>query len=293
MTGANGQLGSELQASCPENVTLIATDCDTLDLVDANSIRTALANYHPDVVINAAAYTAVDKAEIDVERAYAVNHLAVLQLAQAITSINESCLKPVYLLHISTDFVFDGSKSCPYQATDTTKPLGVYGASKLAGEQAIQQYCPSAAIVRTSWLYSVYGHNFVKTILRLLNERDSLSVVADQIGAPTWTKTLAETLWTLAIKQPSGIFHCSDNGVASWYDFAVAIQEEAFALGLIKNMIPIKPLPSEGYPTPAQRPSFSVLDKRDTEILLDSTLPHWRTSLRSMLTELKQKSTTS
>jgi dTDP-4-dehydrorhamnose reductase len=261
-------------------------------MAQAEQVSMALAMHRPDVIINAAAYTAVDKAESDTENAYASNHLAVSTLAQAVSEWNQSKQQhPIYLLHVSTDFVFDGKQSIPYTPTDPTHPQGVYGDSKLAGEHAVQAYCPTAGIVRTAWLYSVYGNNFVKTILRLASERDALGVVVDQIGSPTWTRTLADTLWAFVTQKPPGIFHCSDNGVASWYDFAIAIQEEALALGLIKKLIPVTPLRTEEYPTPARRPAFSVLDKRTTEDRLGYKLPYWRNSLREMLMELKQKTT--
>ncbi len=285
LTGANGQLGSELQATCPTNVTLIPTDYTTLDITRAEHVKAALTAHQPDAIINAAAYTAVDKAETDVERAYAINHTAAVTLAQ------EAAQRGMYLLHISTDFVFDGLQSSPYASDATTQPLSVYGASKRAGEQAIQTHCPHAAIVRTSWLYSAYANNFVKTMLRLMAERDSLGVVADQVGTPTWTRTLSTTLWSFIAQKPQGIFHCADNGVASWYDFAVAIQEEAMALGLLSKAIPIKPLRTAEYPTPAHRPTYSVMDKRATENTLGYTFPHWRTTLRQMLAQLQQQAT--
>lgn len=283
VTGAHGQLGSELQATCPAHITLIPTDRDTLDITQTAQVVAALEQHRPDVVINAAAYTAVDKAETDTANAYLINHAAAHVFAA------QAALFGYYLLHISTDFVFDGLQSTPYLPNATAHPVGVYGASKLAGEQSVQEHCPSAAVVRTSWLYSAYGNNFVKTMLRLMRERDALGVVADQTGTPTWTGTLATTLWTFIAQKPQGIFHCADNGVASWYDFAVAIQEEALALGLLDKAIPIKPLRTEEYPTPARRPAFSVMDKRATEALLGYTLPHWRVSLRQMLMELKQQ----
>lgn len=282
LTGANGQLGSELQATCPAHLTLIPTDHDTLDITQVAQISAALDTYQPDVLINAAAYTAVDKAETDSERAYAINQHAAAELAK------QAAQRGIYLIHLSTDFVFDGQQSTPYQPDTLTYALSVYGASKLAGEQAVSDYCASACIVRTSWLYSTYGNNFVKTMLRLMRERDNLGVVADQIGTPTWTRTLAATLWAFIPQKPQGIYHCADNGVASWYDFAVAIQEEALALGLLHNPIPLKPLRTAEYPTPARRPAFSVMDKRTTEALLGYTLPHWRVSLRQMLAQLQQ-----
>ncbi|OQX16627.1 MAG: dTDP-4-dehydrorhamnose reductase [Thiothrix lacustris] len=286
LTGAHGQLGSELQATCPAGITLIATDRDTLDITQPQQVINALEQHRPDVVINGAAYTAVDKAETDTANAYLINHAAAHVFAA------QAALFNYYLLQISTDFVFDGLQSTPYLPNAIAKPLGVYGASKLAGEQAVLEQCPTACVVRTSWLYSAYGNNFVKTMLRLMRERDSLGVVADQIGTPTWTGTLAATLWSFIAQKPQGIFHCADNGVASWYDFAVAIQEEALALGLLDKAIPIKPLRTDEYPTPARRPAFSVMDRRATETLLGYTLPHWRTSLRQMLIQLKQQHVT-
>lgn len=277
LTGANGQLGRELQATCPAFVTLVATDRDTLDITDPVQINHLLATHQPDAIINAAAYTAVDKAESDVAAAYAINQYGAGHLAQAAAAHDS------YLMHISTDFVFDGSQPVPYLPADTARPLGVYGASKLAGEQQIQEKLPAACIVRTAWLYSVYGNNFVKTMLRLMRERDSLGVVCDQTGTPTWTGTVADTLWSLLEQRVSGVWHCTDNGTASWYDFAVAIQEEALALGLLQRVVPIRPLRTAQYPTPAHRPAYSVLDRSRIEQQLGIALPHWRVSLRRML----------
>lgn len=285
ITGANGQLGRELQATCPSDIQLIATDRAELDITDANQVQHALAAYQVDAVINAAAYTAVDKAETETKQAYAINQHAAANLAQACAQ------QQVYLLHISTDFVFDGQQVQAYQPDSTAQALSVYGASKLAGEQAVLAQHPQAAVVRTAWLYSAYGHNFVKTMLRLMRDKPELGVVADQIGTPTWTHTLAVCAWSFIKQQPQGIYHCADNGVASWYDFAVAIQEEAHALGLLENCIAIKPLRTDEYPTPAQRPAFSVMDKRATEQQLGYTLPHWRTNLRKMLMTLQQVDT--
>ncbi|MEN9501985.1 MAG: dTDP-4-dehydrorhamnose reductase [Pseudomonadota bacterium] len=284
LTGANGQLGSELQATCPVEFSIIATDRDNLDITSPEQIAHYLDTQQPSVVINAAAYTAVDKAETDTDNAYAINHLAALHLAQACAQ------RGIYLLHVSTDFVFDGEQTTPYATTAPTAPLGVYGESKLYGEQAVLEYHPRACIVRTSWLYSAYGNNFVKTMLRLMAERENIGVVYDQIGTPTWTGTLAHTLWAFVVQKPQGILHCADNGVASWYDFALAIQEEAQALNLLTKAIPIKPLRTVEYPTPAKRPAFSVMDKRATENLLGYLLPHWRVSLRQMLNALASES---
>ena len=281
VTGANGQLGSELKATCPAHFELILTDANELDITNTVQIQQNLAQTQPDILINAAAYTAVDKAETDTALAFAINATAVEYLAQA------TAQQHIYFLQISTDFVFDGTASTPYTTDAALNPLGVYGASKAQGEQLTQQVNPQAAIVRTSWLYSAYAANFVKTMLRLMAEREQLGVIADQIGTPTWTNTLAQTLWQFCKQRPSGIWHCADNGVASWYDFAVAIQEEALVLGLLSKTIPIKPLRTAQYPTPAKRPAYSVMDKQATETLLGATLPHWRVSLRSMLKQLK------
>lgn len=289
VTGANGQLGYELQHTVPRDVELTATDHQTLDITNAAQIAAALAQYQPDLVINAAAYTAVDKAESDQANAQCLNGDAAGLLAQAVANANQ--VKPTRFVHISTDFVFDGSSSLPYAPDAATAPLGIYGATKLNGERQIQQHLPEALIIRTSWLYSTHGHNFVKSMLRFMQEREQLSVVYDQVGSPTWARTLANTIWVLVAKNATGILHCSDNGVASWYDFAVTIQEEAYRLGMLNNRIPINPIRSSAYPTPAKRPAFSVMDKSLTEERLGYRLPYWRDSLQSMLTELNQSTT--
>lgn len=285
ITGANGQLGYELQHTCPAHIRIIATDYQTLDITDAGQIQAALATHQPDCVINGAAYTAVDKAETDRDAAYAINATAAGLMAEAIAQ----SAKPIRLVHISTDFVFDGSQSLPYATDAATNPLGVYGASKQQGEALIQQHLPQALLIRTSWLYSTHGHNFVKSMLRLMKEKEQLGVVYDQVGTPTWARTLAQTIWRLIDQNTSGLLHCSDNGVASWYDFAIAIQEEALRLGLLERRIPVNPIRSSAYPTPAQRPAFSVMDKHLTEQALGYRLPYWRDSLNAMLAELKQQ----
>ena len=284
ITGAKGQLGYELQRSYPLGTELIASDRISLDITDPIQIQTALERYQPDLVINAAAYTAVDKAESDQDHAQRLNGDAAGFLAQSIAAQNAA----IQLIHISTDFVFDGTQSLPYAPDAATHPLGVYGVTKLSGEQQVQQYLPNALILRTSWLYSAHGHNFVKTMLRFMQEREQLGIVYDQVGTPTWARTLAHTIWALAAKNASGILHCSDNGVASWYDFARAIQEEGYRLGLLTRRIPIHPIRSSAYPTPAQRPAFSVMDKSLTEDYLGYRLPYWRDSLQTMLAELNQ-----
>ncbi len=286
VTGAGGQLGYELQQSVPSTLKLVALDSAALDITRRHSIQQAIDQHQPDCIINAAAYTAVDQAEEEDEQAWLVNNTAPALIAQAIAARAERG-QHIKMIQISTDFVFDGQQATPYMpdaATDS--PLGVYGASKLAGEQTVARYLPDALIIRTSWLYSAHGNNFVKSMLRLMSTKDQLGIVYDQVGSPTWAKTLAQTIWGLIEHNSSGIYHCSDNGIASWYDFAAAIQEEAYALGLLATKIPLRPIRSIEYPTPAQRPAYSVMDKTSTEATLGSTLPHWRHSLRQMLNQL-------
>jgi dTDP-4-dehydrorhamnose reductase len=192
------------------------------------------------------------------------------------------------VIHVSTDFVFDGAQGRPYAPTDRTNPLGVYGRTKLAGELAVQSCAPSALIVRTAWVYSRHGHNFVLKMLRAMKERAEVRVVSDQVGAPTWSRSLAVALWGAAAHPDlQGIHHWTDAGVASRYDFAVAIQEEALAIGLLSRNVPIRPVQSHEYPTLARRPPFSVLDTRTTRESLGMTAAHWRVNLRHMLGELR------
>jgi dTDP-4-dehydrorhamnose reductase len=280
VTGANGQLGHELKRSCPQYISLIETDQESLDITDSTAIAAAFEEYAPDWLVNAAAYTAVDKAESDQEVAEAINAKAAGLLASACVTHSTR------MVQISTDFVFDGLQSTPYAPEDRPRPLSVYGATKLAGERAVSEALPDALIIRTSWLYSAHGSNFVKSMLNLMQSRDELGIVCDQIGSPTWAATLANATWQLIEIGASGIFHCSDNGIASWYDFAVAIQEEAVATGLLTEEIPVRPIRTRQYPTPARRPAYSVLDKQQTESQIGVMFPHWRVSLRNMLAEL-------
>jgi dTDP-4-dehydrorhamnose reductase len=282
LTGAAGQLGWEMQRTVPQGVTLVALDSAGLDITDADAVRSLVAEERPEVIINAAAYTAVDKAESEPERAYAVNGQGAANLAEA------AGVKKGFLVQLSTDFVLDGKCSRPYGPADMPAPLGVYGASKLAGEVAVQRILGDrSAIVRTSWLYSSHGHNFVKTMLRLMEEREEVRVVADQVGTPTWARGLAAAVWQITCRSLPGIHHWGDAGVASWYDFGVAIQEEAVSLGLLGRTIPVLPITTADYPTPARRPSYSVLDKGTTWALLGGPAPHWRVQLRRMLQEYR------
>lgn len=282
ITGAAGQLGWELQRSAPDDVTVLALDSDGLDISDRQAVLSLVSSVQPALIINAAAYTAVDKAESDVEAAYAVNRDGPAHLAEAAVQVNAR------LVQVSTDFVFDGSQSHPYRPDAVTSPLGVYGASKLAGEQAVLATGADAVIIRTAWVYSVHGNNFVKTMLRLMAERDQLGVVSDQIGTPTSANGLARLIWQLANHaEITGVHHWTDLGVASWYDFAVAIQEEALDMGLLTRAIPIRPIATSDYPTPARRPAYSVLDKQSLLATGLVNACHWRVALRAMLAELK------
>jgi dTDP-4-dehydrorhamnose reductase len=282
VVGAGGQVGWELRRQVPAGIELDALDRSALDLRDPE-LAARIAERAPDVIINAAAYTAVDRAESERELARAVNAEGAAALARAAHATGAR------LVHISTDFVFDGSSPRPYRPDDPPNPLGEYGTSKLLGERAVtEETRGSAVIVRTAWVYSAHGYNFVKTMLRLMTERDSLRVVADQVGTPSWAHLLAAALWEIALRpEIGGPLHWTDLGVASWYDFAVAIQEEALALGLLARPIAIEPIRSEDYPTPARRPAFSVLDKTLSLRLLGAERMHWREALRRMLRELK------
>lgn len=284
LTGANGQLGYELQRSNPVDYIIFACDVGQLDITDLEKVREYINTNQIDLIINAAAYTAVDKAESDAELAYRVNETGAQNLAIVANELS------IPLIHVSTDFVFSGQQGFPYTTDAEATPESVYGASKLAGEQQIiNTMTEGYLIVRTSWLYSTHGNNFVKTMLRLMQEKSQLGIVADQTGTPTWAKTLADTIWALEAKQAQGIYHCSDNGIASWYDFAVAIQQHAADEGLLQNKIPVKPIQTSDYPTPAKRPAYSVMDKSKTEEALGYSLPHWQKSLTNMLKELKNQ----
>lgn len=277
VTGINGQLGKALLATCPAGWTCVALDRAALDLSDADAIARMVDTERPDLVLNAAAYTAVDKAESEPELAHAINAGAPAAFAKALGSAGR-------LVQVSTDFVFDGAGGRGYRPDDARNPQSVYGASKAAGEDAAGD---AAIIVRTSWVYAAGGANFVRTMLRLMRERESLSVVADQIGSPTWATGLAQVLWGLAAKDATGIWHHRDAGVASWYDFAMAIAEEAHALGLLGRVPTIQPIATADYPTPAKRPSFSVLDVSATRAILCDGHVHWRSNLKTMLNEEK------
>ncbi len=278
ITGSKGQLGTALQRCAPVDAEIVAVDMDVLDIADSAAVDAFVGEHRPALILNAAAYTAVDKAEADEDAARAVNADAVAHLARAARDAGAR------LVHVSTDFVFDGTSGIPYPPDAAPSPLGAYGRTKLLGEVAAGA---EALIVRTAWVYAPTGGNFVRTMLRLMAERPEVRVVADQIGTPTYAPDLARALWTLADQSASGLYHYTDSGAASWYDFAVAIQEEALAAGLLDRAVPVIPIATADFPTPAKRPHFSVLDKTKTVAALGAPAPHWRSNLRLMLSEIK------
>lgn len=278
LTGANGQLGRSLAASVPDGMELIALSSAMLDITDGAAVEEAVRQYAPKFLINAAAYTKVDAAEECAALADEINRAGVENLALAARN------HAVRLIHISTDFVFDGRATSPYRPDALTSPLNIYGKTKLAGELAAGT---DALIIRTGWLYSSYGNNFVATMLRLMREKTILRVVDDQIGTPTNALSLARAIWDLAVTQLKGVYHFSDSGTASWHNFAVAIMEEAMTLGLLDREIAILPITADQYPTQAARPKFSVLDKSDTFEALGWVAPHWRAELREVLKAIK------
>lgn len=279
VTGAGGQLGTELQATSPAGWMLAACDSHELDVTRPDRVAEVLESERPSVVFHTAAFTGVDAAENEPERAEAVNVLGAAHVAEAARRIGAR------VIHLSTDFVFDGAQGHPYAPSDAPRPLGVYGRTKLAGEREVLRLSDGKAlVVRTAWVYSAHGRNFVRTMLQLMRERESLGVVCDQVGTPTWARPLAEVLWrAAALPELRGIHHWTDAGVASWYDFAEAIQEEAIILGLLQRPVPIRPLRTEEYPAAARRPCFSVLDKTATWAALGGPARHWRVNLRLML----------
>ena len=281
LLGASGQLGSALQATKPHNVKLIAPGRSQIDLASPGTVEGLVSEVGADVIINAAAYTAVDKAEEEGEVALRINADSVAKIASAAER------QGARLMHVSTDYVFDGTKGAPYQPYDLTSPLGVYGQTKREGEKEALNRCQNTVIVRTAWLYSEHGRNFVKTMLRLMSTHPQVRVICDQIGTPTYARSLAKALWALSQIDSQGILHFTDSGVASWYDFAYAIQEEALNMGLLEKSVPIVPISTAEYPTPAKRPTFGVLDNSQTWALLGAPANHWRQNLRSMLERLK------
>lgn len=280
VTGANGQLGSEIKvlASKHTGFEFIFTDIEDFPLDNESEIIKNFNSIQPDIVINCAAYTAVDKAENDYKIADAINHLAIGTLANL-------CQKnKAGLLHISTDYVFDGTSPIAYKEDAVPNPKSVYGVTKLAGEIACSINCPDSIIIRTAWVYSEFGNNFVKTMLRLMEERDTLNVVNDQIGSPTYAADLAQAILTIldSTKWVSGIYHYSNEGEISWFDFAVEIK----TLG--QKSCAIIGIPASSYPTPAERPAFSLLDKSKIKAVYGIEAIDYKVSLQTMLSRLEK-----
>ncbi|KAF2518989.1 dTDP-4-dehydrorhamnose reductase [Flavobacterium salilacus subsp. salilacus] len=271
VTGASGQLGQALQALAPQHEAIqfyFVTSAEA-DITNKENLEQVFSRLKPDFCINAAAYTAVDKAESEPEKAHLVNVTGAKNLAEVCKEYNTT------LIHVSTDFVFDGSKNTPYTEEDETNPQGVYGKTKREGEQEIEKLLTAHYIIRTSWLYSEYGNNFMKTMIRLGNERDSLGVVNDQTGTPTNANDLAEAILqiTESGKKEYGIYHYSNEGVATWYEFAKKIFE-------VNNIsVDLKPITTQEYPTPARRPAYSVMDKSKIKRVFGITIKHWQDNL--------------
>ncbi|MBU2877755.1 dTDP-4-dehydrorhamnose reductase [Aliiglaciecola lipolytica] len=277
--GKTGQLAQELKL-LDDNVVCLGRS--EVNITDPENLNSTLNKYDVAGIINASAYTAVDKAESEQQQAFEINASAVENLAKVAKQ------KAVPFVHVSTDYVFSGDKGSPYQVDEVHAPIGAYGASKAAGEKAIQQYAAEVScIIRTSWVYSQFGNNFVKTMLRLMAEKPELGVIDDQIGSPTFAKALAHACLYAVNHKVTGVHHFTDSGVCSWYDFALAIQELAIKHGLLEKPIPVKPIPTSAYPTPAKRPSYSVLDKSTLKDAFNGLQPkHWRNELEIVIQQL-------
>ena len=282
VTGSNGQLGSEIKelSSRYGEYAFTFSDRETLDLSSEDAIKAYFEEKTFDVIINCAAYTAVDKAESDKELAFSINHRSVETLAHIAKAKNMT------LIHVSTDYVFDGSNFRPYVESDPTDPQSVYGESKLAGEEALLSINPNnTIIIRTSWVYSAFGNNFVKTMLRLGRERDELGVIFDQVGTPTYAKDLADAILEIIPQVDNDtveIYHYSNEGACSWYDFSKAI----FELSQIECRV--NPIETKEYPTPATRPHYSLLNKAKIKKAYEISIPYWRDSLKTCLKILEE-----
>lgn len=286
ITGAAGQVGSELVKLAPAGFDVVGYNSSELDITNAQQVQQIVAEQSPALIINAAAYTAVDKAESDAERAYAVNETGVKNLVEAALSLG------IPVFHISTDYVFDGTATEPYKETDPVGPTGVYGASKLAGEQTLIRSGVKHIILRTSWVFGAEGNNFVKTMLRLGKERDTLGVVADQHGCPTSAASIANVLWQLAQKYteeaelPWGIYHFSNAPATTWYGFACEIFKQAVEAGMLGKEPIVNAITTTDYPTPAKRPIWSVLDTKKIQHVINCDNCLWKSELTVVLREL-------
>ncbi|MCM0248546.1 dTDP-4-dehydrorhamnose reductase [Bacteroides fragilis] len=279
VTGANGQLGNEMQVLAKENLqhTYFFTDVQELDICDEQAVYAYVSEHKIDVIVNCAAYTAVDKAEDDAEFCDKLNNVAPGYLARAAQANGAA------MIQVSTDYVFDGTAHIPYTEDQPTCPTSVYGSTKLAGEQNVMNHCEKAMVIRTAWLYSIYGNNFVKTMIRLGRERESLGVIFDQIGTPTYANDLALAIFAALNKGiVRGIYHFSDEGVCSWYDFTIAIHRLA---GI--TSCKVKPLHTADYPAKAPRPHYSVLDKTKIKETFGIEIPHWEESLKRCINQLR------
>lgn len=280
VTGCTGQLGYEtVKMFRADGVDVTGMDSTVLDYCWPDNIKKQISEFNADWVINCAAYTKVDLAEQEQDKAFLINRDAVKALAEGVRDTKGR------LLHISTDFIFDGSQSHPYSEDDKPNPIGVYGASKLAGEEAVLDVLPEATIVRTAWVYGAHGNNFVKTMLKLAVDREEIRVVDDQVGSPTWTRDISQAIYRLVNIKDSGIYNFTNEGVASWYDLAHEVIANAKRLGMPVKVKQVKPIPASEYTTLAARPHYSVLSKTKIRGVLDYGIPHWRDSLVNMLNE--------
>lgn len=281
ITGANGQLGNEMRVVAKQytEVDFVFTDVEELNICNADEVDSFVKNLLPDYIVNCAAYTAVDKAETDIDLCRAINCDAVKNLGIAAQKYKAK------VIHVSTDYVFDGTNNVPYTETMPTNPQTIYGKTKLEGEKALLSICNTSFIIRTSWLYSSFGNNFVKTMLRLGNEQDSINVVFDQVGTPTYAADLANAIWEIITSKNTdyGVYHFSNEGVCSWYDFTTAI------FRLTNTNCQVFPIESSEYPTKTPRPLYSVLNKRKIKSTFAVSIPHWEVSLQKCLQILKDK----
>jgi dTDP-4-dehydrorhamnose reductase len=282
VTGSSGQVGRAVAAAAPADAVMTLVSHRDLDITSRSDVLNIVERVRPDLIINAAAYTAVDQAEQEPEVAEAANVRGPENLAAAAREINAQ------LFHLSTDFVFDGNQSTAYTPDAPTNPLSAYGRTKLLGEtRVLAVHSCRSLILRTAWVYAAQGKNFVLTMLRLMKERGAVRVVTDQIGTPTSASSIARVLWALAgVEGTSGVLHWTDAGVASWYDFAVAIAEEATALRILTSPVSVTPILTSDYPTIASRPRFSLLDTSETQARSRQSPLHWRVQLRATLAEI-------
>jgi dTDP-4-dehydrorhamnose reductase len=281
VTGGSGQLGHEVTSLLRQrDCQVIVPSLDELDFLTPESVDEIIARHRPDQVINCAAYTQVDRAEDEPQAAFTVNRDTPGRLASAVADTGGR------LLHVSTDFVFDGKQERPYRESDPAHPLSIYGRSKREGEEAVMRALPGAVILRTAWLYGINGHNFVKTILRVAQAGKPLRVVDDQTGSPTWAADVAGVILRLVGSDADGVFHYTNAGSTSWHGFACAILDEAADIGFDVRTREVEPIPTTAYPTPAVRPAYSVLDTGKIASRLSLSIPAWRDSLKKMLEEL-------